>query len=138
MKFEMQVKEKTVLPGIPDVIVAGPVSQGSCQKGDVLQLHGSESASLATCNGFELINWGAGREDWISIRLSRVEMDDLSDVTSITGLPAVRAGEVGSGAPGGHREWPAVQPPLGYRPTHVTLAAPSFVVALEAKGQRVK
>lgn len=82
-KFEMKVREKIILPGIPDVIVAGPVLRGDCRKGDFLVLRGSRPDQQVTCNGIELLNWGMDRTDWISIRLSDVELEDLAEVTNV-------------------------------------------------------
>jgi translation elongation factor EF-Tu-like GTPase len=82
-EFEMQVREKLVLAGIPDVIVAGPVIRGECRKGESLVLRGAGPDQQVTCNGIELLNWGAGRTGWISVRLSEVDLEDLAQVTSV-------------------------------------------------------
>lgn len=82
-KFEMQVREKLVLAGIPDVIVAGPVIRGECRKGECLVLRGAGPDQRVTCNGIELLNWGVGRADWISVRLSDVDLEDLAEVASV-------------------------------------------------------
>lgn len=84
-KFEMQVREKLILSGIPDVIVAGPVIRGECRKGESLVLRGAKPDQQVTCNGIELLNWGAGRTGWISVRLSNVELEDLAEVTTVVG-----------------------------------------------------
>jgi len=81
--FRMRVSEKLVLPGIPDVVVAGPVEHGKCRTGDRLGVQGVPGISYVTCLGIELINWGSGKEDWISVRISDV---DLSDVERLTAL----------------------------------------------------
>jgi hypothetical protein len=83
-KFEMQVKEKLSLSGIPDVIVAGPVVRGECRKADSLVLRGAGPDRQVTCNGIELLNWGAGRAHWTSVRLSGVELEDLAEVTILS------------------------------------------------------
>ena len=81
--FEMQVREKIIISGIPDVIVAGPVLRGVCRKGDFLVLRASRPDQQVTCNGIELLNWGMDRKDWISVRLSDVKLEDLAQVTNV-------------------------------------------------------
>jgi hypothetical protein len=79
--FEMEVLERVVLPGIPDVILAGPVVSGSCRVGDPLCLIGGSHDRQVRCTGIELVNWGPARTDWLSIRVSDVDLDDVIAVT---------------------------------------------------------
>jgi len=81
--FLMRVVETLTTPGGPGVIVAGPVVHGVCKLGDHLSLIGPNATLEASCIGFELINWGRGREGWVSVRLGSVELADLKDVTDI-------------------------------------------------------
>lgn len=81
--FRMRVVEKLVVPGIPDVIVAGPVEYGTCRTGDRLALQGVEEIPHVTCLGIELMNWGRGREDWLSIRISDVGLSDIEGLTAL-------------------------------------------------------
>jgi hypothetical protein len=82
-RFRMQILEKIVVPGIPDVVVAGPVEYGHCQAGDRLRLEGMPSEREVTCLGIELMNWGRGREDWLSIRISDVDLGDVEGMTAL-------------------------------------------------------
>lgn len=79
--FEMEVIERVVLPGIPDVVLAGPVITGTCREGDQLQLISGSGGRHVRCTGVELVNWGPARADWLSIRVSDVDMDEVSAVT---------------------------------------------------------
>ncbi len=84
--FKMAVVETLVLPNVPDVILAGPVRVGSCQKGDLLVLKGADRSRTVRCNGLELINWGSLRRDWISIRISDVDLVDVRGVNEVVDL----------------------------------------------------
>lgn len=81
--FRMRVSEKLVLPGIPDVVVAGPVEYGKCRTGERLALQGVPGFSHVTCLGTELINWGKGKEDRTSVRISDVDLSDLDGLTAL-------------------------------------------------------
>ena len=83
--FKMTVEERLVIPGVPDVILAGPVTRGICKAGDRLELKGESGVRLASCLGVELINWGRGRDAWVSIRVSDVGLDDVSEITQVDG-----------------------------------------------------
>ncbi len=78
----MEVVERVVLPGVPDVVLAGPVRSGTCRVGDRLRLSGGERCLEVTCTGIDLLNWGAARSGWLSIRVSDAELADVAAVTT--------------------------------------------------------
>jgi len=84
--FKMAVLEALVLPNVPDVILAGPVREGACQAGDMLVLRGADESRTVRCNGLELINWGSWRRDWISVRISDVDLVDVRGVNEAVAL----------------------------------------------------
>jgi translation elongation factor EF-Tu-like GTPase len=78
---EMQVLERLTFPDIPDVVLAGPVRRGICRAGDRIVLLGHSVEREVTCLGIELLNWGRARNNWSSIRVSDVELEDIQGVT---------------------------------------------------------
>jgi hypothetical protein len=84
MNFEMEVVERAVLPGIPDVILAGPVHFGTCGIGDRLRLTGEIESFDVSCIGIELVNWGSERTGWLSIRVSDVDLADVGSITRVS------------------------------------------------------
>ena len=84
VRFEMDVQERLVIAGVPDVIIAGPVLQGACRNGDRLRLVGGSTSREVTCLGIELLNWGASR-GWVSLRVSDVDLEDVTEVTKAIG-----------------------------------------------------
>ncbi len=58
VSFAMEVVEHLVVPGIPDVLLAGPIRSGVCRKGDRLRLRGISVDREVVCAGIELFNWG--------------------------------------------------------------------------------
>jgi len=84
----MRVVERLVVSGIPDVILAGPIQSGVCQYGDRLLLRGGSADREVGCMGIELLNWGGDGDDWVSLRVSDVELGDVSDVTEVVSMGA--------------------------------------------------
>lgn len=80
--FSMTVEERLALPGIPDVVLAGSVSSGDCHVGDRLVLEGRDVTIEVHCTGIELLNWGR-RPDWVSIRVSRVDLVDVENIDTV-------------------------------------------------------
>src|SRR4051794_1060347 len=81
--FSMRVLERLVVPGIPDVILAGPLLHGECHRGQSLVLVGGSTYREVVCVGVELLNWGVDRANWISVRVSDVDLVDVADVTGL-------------------------------------------------------
>lgn len=79
----MRVAERLAIPGLPEVVLAGPVMEGVCRTGDALVLRGEGGDIASTCRGLELIRWGADRGDWVSLRVADVTLEDLATVTEV-------------------------------------------------------
>jgi hypothetical protein len=72
--FSMKVEEILFGPmpslGEGELILAGPHVSGSCHVGDNLVVESSGGQPVpALCVGLELVDWGADRSDWLSVRV---------------------------------------------------------------------
>lgn len=83
--FTMDVHEAVALEGKPGIVLAGPVTTGVCRAGDQILLQGSDTERRVSCLGIELLNWGRSRPDWVSLRVSDVDLDFAKTVTRAVG-----------------------------------------------------
>jgi len=81
--FAMEVRELITGPAMnladAEVLVAGPTHGGPCRLGDqLIALAGEVEVGKVTCIGIELVNWGASRRDWISLRVTGMSEPEVT------------------------------------------------------------
>jgi hypothetical protein len=85
LMFKMQVLERIAAPDGGGVVLAGPVVSGAVVTGSTIVLHEADGAARPSrCAGLELLNWGADRSDWVSLRVTGFTLDEVQRVTSIS------------------------------------------------------